>query len=111
VACIAIVALIALKAYYGHGVGAAAVAAPNASSTAGAVTALHSRISRGGRLEVWGSTSAPDGASIELNATSSSGFVIDVRPAPAISGHFYGSTRVPRWLRGGRTSVIATVAP
>ena len=108
VACVAIVALLGLKAYHARALGSTG-ATTQRTSAAGAVTSLHSRVSRSGRLELWGSTTAPDGATIAVSALSD-GFVVDVHRAPAI-GDFYGSARIPRWLRGRRVSVSATVAP
>jgi hypothetical protein len=109
VACVAIVALLGVKSYDARAVGSAGSTTPRASA-AGAVTSLHSRVSRSGRLELWGSTTAQDGATITVSALSD-GFVIHVHSAPAISGHFYGSAHIPRTLRGQRVSVSATVAP
>jgi hypothetical protein len=109
VACVAAVALLGLTAYGDRALETAATTTPRSNVT-GAVTGLHSRLSRSGKLELWGSTTAPDGATIEMSAQSR-GFVINVHTAPAISGHFYGSTHVPGWVRGGRVTVSAVVAP
>jgi hypothetical protein len=109
VASLTIVALIGLKAHNAPALGSASTNTPPTRAS-GTVTSLQSRLSRGGRLEFWGSTTAPDGASIDLSAQIR-GVAIPVQPAPAISGHFYGSTRVPRSLRGARVLTGAVVAP
>ena len=109
VACVAIVALLGLKAYDARALGSAGATTPRTSAT-GAVTSLHSRLSRSGRLELWGSTTAPEGASIVLSARVRAA-TIAIPSAPAVAGHFYGARRLPEWALGNRIRVSAVVAP
>ena len=81
-----------------------------APAPAGSVTWLRSRYAGTTALEIWGTTDAADGASIEIRVATAGGEHQHVVDAPSARGHFYASARIPRAMHGRRVSVEARVA-
>ena len=78
--------------------------------SAGSVTDLRTRYVGTANLEIWGTTNAADGASVEIRVTTARGGHEHVTAAPSAGGHFYASARIPRAMRGRQVSVEARVA-
>jgi hypothetical protein len=71
-----------------------------------AVRSIESRYIGQSLLEVWGRTTAPDGATIRIRAKAT-GKTRQLAKAPAVEGRFYARVRVPAALQGRRIRISA----
>lgn len=94
---------------YGPAVGA--TPASNPASAAGAITMLRSRFVGRATIEIWGRTTATDGASIRLRVEPAGDSPIRLPDVPAVDGRFYAEARVPERIRSGPVNVRAGVNP
>ncbi len=77
---------------------------------AGSVTDVRSRFVGTAGLEIWGTTDAVDGASVEIRISTPGGDNEVALSAPSAGGHFFASAGLPPAMRGRRVSVEARIA-
>ncbi len=83
--------------------------APRARS--GSLSMLRSRFVNRETIEIWGRTTAPDGATIRIQITASGPVPDKLADVPATAGHFYVKVGLPSILRGRRLHIRARVSP
>jgi hypothetical protein len=83
--------------------------APVAAASRASVTALRSRLLGTATVEIWGTTTAPTGASVRLRVRAVGGRSVALPDAPVVSGRFYAKTALPAGLSGRRVTIGAHI--
>lgn len=74
-----------------------------------AVTSLRTRFAGSAAIEIWGRTSATDGAAIRLQLEPVGAAPIKLPDVPAVAGRFYAKARLPVGIRGRDVNVRAGI--
>ena len=94
---------------YGPTVGATPASDRAPAGGGAAITTLRSRLVGRATIEIWGRTTATDGASIRLRVEPVGDSPITLPDVPAVDGRFYAKARVPERIRGGEVNVRAGI--
>jgi len=77
----------------------------------GAVTTLRTRFAGTAAIEIWGRTTASDGAAIRLQLEPDGAAPIKLPDVPAVAGRFYAKAALPAQIRGRDVDVRAGIRP
>jgi hypothetical protein len=82
-----------------------------AFASSGTVSALRSRFVGRTTVEVWGRTTAPDGAAVRMRVRAAGVPSIGVPEVPAVAGRFYAKVALSPQLHGRAVHISARIVP
>lgn len=96
---------------YGPAIAGPKLSGPTspAASADGEVTTLRTRFAGTAAIEIWGRTTASDGAVIRLQLEPDGAAPIKLPDVPAVAGRFYAKAPLPAQIRGRDVDVRAGI--